>query len=99
VENLLLKYNLLDQFSQKLVEDFVELLIKRQTLGKLAAKKRTDKPVGQPVPTGQKAQGSMPFDYQSYKKQLLALKPWTGEEVKAFDENLALFKNMTLKEW
>ncbi|MCU0348466.1 MAG: hypothetical protein MUC59_16115 [Saprospiraceae bacterium] len=93
MENLLLKYNRLDQFSQKLVEDFVELLIKRQTAGKSAAKKRTSEP------TGPARQDKSSFDYQAYKKQLLTLRPWTSEDIKAFDEDLALFKNMTLKEW
>lgn len=95
MENILLKYQKLDQLSQQLVDDFIEMLVKRQQ-----AKVKKGKKQAQADSSSEKVVAVQPvFDYQSYKKQLLALNPWTSEEVRAFDENLRLFKNMTLKEW
>ena len=104
MENLLPKYNLLDQFSQKLVDDFIELLIKRQhpvkvsSLPKPSKAKKQSAP-GQASPDNQAEPGNTAFDYKAYKKQLLALRPWTKEEVKEFDENLSAFRKMTMTEW
>lgn len=104
MENLLLKYNLLDQFSQKLVDDFIELLIKRQQPNKDSSKSKTAKPSnqatpGQPAPNDKAEPSNTSFDYQAYKKQLLTLPTWTDEEVKAFDENLSTFRKMKISEW
>lgn len=100
MENILQKYNRLDRFSQKLVEDFIELLTNRQCSQQTpVAKQGKEKPSGQPFSDNLEEPGNTPFNHQAYKKQLLALRPWTSEEVAAFDENLALFKRMTLKEW
>ena len=100
----MLKYNLLDQFSQKLVDDFIELLIKRQLPTKASASSKAAKATkqaapGQPSPDSQAEQGNTAFDYQAYRKQLLTMQPWTNEEVKEFDENLSTFRKMTMTEW
>jgi hypothetical protein len=95
MENILLKYNKLDQLSQQLVDDFIEMLANRQQ-----AKVKKGKKQAQAPKPSEKADGAQPvFDYQAYKKQLLSLPPWTSEEVRIFDQNLGLFKNMKLDEW
>ncbi|MBI5916681.1 MAG: hypothetical protein HY842_14990 [Bacteroidetes bacterium] len=104
METLLIKYESLDQFSQKLVLDFVDLLLKRQNPKPSASSPKLRprdkrKSSGLAVGDNQAEPGNTPFDYQAYRKQLLALRPWSIEEVKEFDENLAAFKNMTFKEW
>lgn len=88
MENILIKYNALDRFSQQLVDDFIELLAKRQ----LTTMKKTN---------GEKssASKSISFDYSDYQKQLLNMQPWSIEEIKSFDENLALFSKMSITEW
>ena len=100
----MVKYEALDHFSQKLVLDFVELLLKRQSPKPSATSPKSKhegkrKANGLAVGDNQAEQGYTPFDYQAYRKQLLALRPWSSEEVKEFDENLAAFKKMTFKEW
>ena len=94
MDNLLLKYNKLDQLSQQLVDDFIEMLVNRQQAIAKKGKKQTVKSLPEQVGSFQTL-----FDHQAYKKQLLSLPTWTSDDVKAFDENLALFKNMSLKEW
>ncbi|MCC6724295.1 MAG: hypothetical protein IT258_07255 [Saprospiraceae bacterium] len=99
MENILVQYNKLDQFSQQLVAEFIELLIKQQAKRHAPSRnKGTPKHKFEQKPDI--TQPDQPhFDYQAYRNKLLSLKPWSADEIKTFDENLTLFKNMKMETW
>lgn len=106
MDNLTLQYNRLDSFSQKLVLDFIELLLKRQggkptqndvVSDQVVEYKRLLKE--QPFEKPAIETANIPFNYDEYRKRLLEMPPWTDEEIAEFDENIAAFKNWKIEEW
>jgi hypothetical protein len=99
MENILLKYNKLDQFSQQVVDELIELLIQQQAKRSSIARKKGQTKLSPGQKNDNEPTQQPRFDYQAYRSKLLTLRTWSAEDIKAFDENLALFRNMKMTSW
>jgi AAA+ ATPase superfamily predicted ATPase len=83
MNDLILKYSLLDDFRKQEVQDFIDFLLNKQE-----KKEKVEKP-----PKSDESKKG------TYRERIMKIPVWSEEEVAVFDENRKLFNKWTVEEW
>jgi AAA+ ATPase superfamily predicted ATPase len=83
MNDLILKYSLLDDFRKQEVQDFIDFLLNKQE-----KKEKVEKP-----PKSDESKK------ETYRERIMKIPVWSEEEVAVFDENRKLFNKWTVEEW